>query len=803
MSVNNISVLGFKPKADPKFCIEGENYRITVLTDRLLRLEDSESGAFEDHATRFAANRSFDKPCFEQFFKDGYLHIKTTHLHLIYDQKPFTPNGLRIIVDGSKDWNFGTKGDNMGGTIRTLDNILGSADLDDGLLSRYSGYTFVDDSNTLAIGEDGWPVPSSFHTDVYFFGYNTAYEDCIKDFYKLSGASPILPRYALGNWWSKYHAYTDEEYRQLINDFKSRNIPLSVGVIDMDWHITETPDRVLYGDGWTGYSWNKELFPKPEETLKFIHDSGLKVSLNLHPKDGIRGFEDCYGALCKELGVDESTKEQIEFDAGDNRFMDAYFKTVLNPMERDGVDFWWIDWQQIGHTNTSGYDILWMLNHCHYIDSAKDSNIPLTLSRYAGIGSHRYPLGFSGDAGITWEALDFQPAFTATAANVGYSYWSHDIGGHFRGYTDDELYTRWVEFGVFSPVMRLHCARGPFYSKEPWLRDKNIEEIVTDYMRLRHKMLPYTFTEMYRNHEEGIPFIRPLYHKYPDCEPAYFHKNAYLFGSELLVYPITKKADSESKLACSTGYVPSGKFVDIFNGRIYSGGRNVDFYRRLEGMPVLAYYGSIVPYSLDIDKNGADNPERIELNIFGSADGSYTMVEDNGKSGAERETLRTEYSFTFGKQSVLSFESPKAIETVPGTRQYTVRLVAFTKPDSVTLNINGKETDLEFTFDERTNTVLTCGFAVNEEDSVKVIINGDGKEPQNNIKDPVFEILWKYGGEIHEKEALWSIVCSSVPTAQKIQEILTFDGNLYTTTNPYSGNKYVARALIEILSADE
>jgi alpha-glucosidase (family GH31 glycosyl hydrolase) len=137
-------------------------------------------------------------------------------------------------------------------------------------------------------------------------------------------------------------------------------------------------------------------------------------------------------------------------------------------MEEEGVDFWWIDWQQGNTTKIEGLDPLWMLNHYHYLDSRRSGARGLTFSRYAGPGSHRYPVGFSGDTVISWDSLAFQPYFTANASNIGYGWWSHDIGGHMMGYRDDELYLRWLEFGVLSPIMRLHSTAIEVLGKEPW-----------------------------------------------------------------------------------------------------------------------------------------------------------------------------------------------------------------------------------------------------------------------------------------------------------------------------------------------
>ena len=122
------------------------------------------------------------------------------------------------------------------------------------------------------------------------------------------------------------------------------------------------------------------------------------------------------------------------------------------------------------------------------------------MSRYAGVGSHRYPLGFSGDTNTSWECLKFQPYFTANATNCGYSWWSHDIGGHHFGVKDDELYCRWIQFGVFSPIMRLHSTQNDIMGKEPWNYSGITEEIASRYMRLRHSLIPYLYTMNMRTH---------------------------------------------------------------------------------------------------------------------------------------------------------------------------------------------------------------------------------------------------------------------------------------------------------------
>ncbi len=787
MSIFDLSMFDMRPKADERFVIKGKKYRITVLTEQMLRLEYSEDGVFEDRATRLAFNRAFDTPKFDTYFEDGLLHIVTKHLHLRYDEKPFSEFGLQIFVDGTGDWRFGAKVPTLGGTVRTLDQINGTCPLGDGILST-RGFATLDDSKTLAIGEDGWPIPvRGNRIDLYFFGYGRDFEKCIADFYKLSAPVPLLPRYALGNWWSRYYAYTDSEYRALMDKFEEKDIPLSCAVIDMDWHITKTPDPVKYGSGWTGYTWNRELFPDPKDFLADLHRRGLHTTLNLHPRDGVRAFEEPYSALCEFLGRDKDGK-QVEFDASDRKFMEGYFKTVLNPLEEEGVDFWWIDWQQKGGTRIAGYDVLWMLNHCHYTDSARRGERGLLFSRYAEAGSHRYPTGFSGDTHVTWESLDFQPYFTATAANIGYSWWSHDIGGHMGGYHNHELQTRWVQFGVFSPVMRLHSTCNPFNSKEPW-KYGECEGVISDFLRLRHKLVPYIYTMMHRGHSEGIPMVRPMYHKYSRHQNAFSVKNQFFFG-DLIVAPITAPCDNESGLGKTDVWLPNGTYIDFFSGRVYSGDRKFIAYRNIDTMPVFAKAGSIVPLAVLDGKNGVENPNALEICVFGGTDGAFTMIEDNGRIGKELTVANTEFAFSYGKESVLTF-TPKVCDSVPTARDYKLRLVAFTMPEKITVKVGGKEKDIEFTYDAQHRTVYADLGTVLADENVTVTVYGDGKLPENEVHDAAYAMLAAAQCNYSEKTLFMNLVDKKTSVVSRIQDLLS-----------RKVNDSLRGAIIELLSAN-
>ncbi len=647
------------PVARPEATVRGDRYRITVLADGLVRLERAEDGVFEDRASAFALHRDLPVPDFRVTESAEGVEVVTDRLRLRYDRGPFTANGLSVEVRGAHSayhgvWRYGQRGPgvpaaavpvepdavgngpgNLGGTARTLDEADGPVPLGPGVVSR-DGWAVVDDSASLVLDDDGWVAPrDGSRQDLYVFAYGHDHRAALRAFYAVSGPQPVLPRAALGNWWSRFHRYSADSYAELLHRFRREGVPFSVAVLDMDWHVTDVDPR--HGSGWTGYSWNRDLFPDPAAFLRSLHDDGLRVTLNVHPADGVRAFEDAYPAMAAALGRDPEAGDPIAFDATDRDFLRAYVEVLHRGLERDGVDFWWVDWQQGGVSRVPGVDPLWMLNHVHYLDNdgaasraaAGRTTRALTFSRYAGPGSHRYPVGFSGDSVISWESLDFQPYFTATASNIGYGWWSHDVGGHMHGVKDDELATRWVQYGVFSPVLRLHSAGNPFTRKEPWSFGPGARDVQTAFLRLRHRLVPYLHTMNVRAAREGVPLVQPLYHEWPEQPEAYEAHNQYLFGSQLLVAPITAPADREAGVAGVRAWLPEGTWVDVLDGLVYDGGRETWMHRDLSTIPVLARTGAVVPLDgVAVPRNGVANPEHVEVLVVVGSDGAFDLVED-------------------------------------------------------------------------------------------------------------------------------------------------------------------------------
>lgn len=757
--MSNNYKLQIHPKAKKAAIVAGAKYRFTVLTDRLIRMEYQPEGYFTDDATQTVICRDFSVPEYRLVEKNGTLEIVTEHLHLYYDKKPFSPEGLMIQLKESfhiygSRWSFGDPISDLKGTARTLDGADGAVELESGLLSR-NGFTVLDDSKSALLTEDLWVSPRKHESiDLYFLGYGHDYLGCLKDFYHLCGQTPLLPRFTLGNWWSRFHKYSEESYLALMEQFRKRNLPFSVAVLDMDWHITDIPRK--YGSGWTGYTWNRELFPDPKRFLEQLHARGFHVTLNVHPADGVRAHEDAYQEMAEELGIDSSHEDKIPFDAANPQFMAAYFKYLHHPHERLGVDFWWVDWQQGKHSGMAGIDPLWMLNHLHFLDSGRDGRTPLTFSRYAGLGSHRYPIGFSGDSVSTWESLDFQPFFTATASNAGYSWWSHDIGGHMGGRRDDELAVRWVQFGVFSPIMRLHSTSDPFCSKEPWNYGTDAEQTMVYFLRLRHKMAPYLYSMNYLTHLAGLPLMQPMYYRH-DTPEAYHVPNEYYFGSEMIACPITKPADRETLLGEFDAWLPEGTYFDLFTGQLYRGGRKLKLYRDITRIPVLVRSGGIIPLDGGAASNHLKNPKELEVRIFNGADGAFDLYEDAGAGDAEDPVI-THFSFKSGPEATLAIKLKKLRPgVIPEGRIYDIRLQGVERPDSVTLD--GCTTEFFHDYDAEKH-VLRVRFTIDEGNAVRLRLNMETGQPIGQSKlHGIYRILQRAQIDYSVKTDIWQAVC--------------------------------------------
>ncbi|NLD78184.1 MAG: DUF5110 domain-containing protein [Acidimicrobiales bacterium] len=673
-----------EPTASPDQVVAAGRVRVTVLTDRLLRIEYAEDGTFEDRPTLAVVNRRFPAPRFRSKVVGDALTVDTgaVSLHCSDVTRPFTGRRLQATLSGSgvptgkgagratstgvtSTWKFGqVDRGNLGGTVRTLDTWMGNKtaravgfdpetgfirewdeqQLEPGLLSR-SGWTVVDDTSTVVLDAvDGpgararrWPVPRppGERTDLYLFAYGTDHRAALRDAARLLGPQPLPPRFAFGYWYSRYYPYTDHELLDLAAQFDHLDIPADVLVIDMDWHRL----------GWTGYSWDHDLFPNPTDTLDQIHQRGLRIAMNLHPADGVGSHEDAFEAVCEAMAVDPETTDRIPFDVTDPRFIDAYFRLLHHPEEDRGVDFWWMDWQQGTESLIPGLDPLAWLNQLHWDDLARrrPNRRPLAFSRWGGLGAGRYPVGFSGDTVAVWESLAYQPEFTATAANALYGYWSHDIGGHYGDVPDPELYARWIQFGVHSPVLRTHGSLGPEQERKVWEFPNPYRTVMIDAIRRRYELVPYVYGECRKGVETGLSLVRPMYHEHPETEAAYGAAGQYQFGDQMVVAPVVSPLDDDAMAAVRV-WLPEGDWFDVAHGRRLTAGGSSGgggegaggqwFERRylLSETPVFVRAGTVVPGQRDVRRLDQASYPNLVITAYPGSRGGYELYEDDGTS---------------------------------------------------------------------------------------------------------------------------------------------------------------------------
>jgi len=719
-----------RPLANPKAVIQSGQARFTVLTPRLIRMEWTSTVPFMDKPTLTVINRNLPVPKFSSVVENNYLVIRTEELELRYKTGSGKFNGDNLVVTALAPHHFfswspgkAQKG-NLKGTSRTLDNYDGDyhiwdkkkMELEDGLLAT-DGWTLIDDSKKLLFDNSEWPWvtehPAKDYQDFYFFGYGHQYKKALFDYTQIAGRVPLPPRYAFGYWWSRYWSYSENEMRDVVENFKSHNVPLDVFVIDMDWHQTDSL-RTKYDvfdqtKHWTGWTWNKRLFPDPANALSWMKTKDLKVTLNLHPASGIAPFEEPYQRMARALNFDTSTKANIPYEGSNKKFMSSLFDQVLHPMEKTGVSFWWLDWQQWANDKKiPELNNTWWLNYVFFTDmERRNTTRPLLYHRWGGLGNHRYQIGFSGDAVISWKSLAFQPYFTSSASNVLYGYWSHDIGGHQFGpgadqKLDPELYVRWMQYGALSPIFRSHSSKNANLNKEVWNFSGQYYDALKNAINLRYELVPYIYSMARKTYETGISICRPLYYDYPEDEQAYQFQSEYMFGDDMLIAPIVEAMDKgQSQLNV---WLPKGNdWFEWHTGTLLKGGQKVKRSFSLEEYPMYVKAGAVVPTYKKI-KNLSVQPDRSVIAIFPGADGSANVYEDAGNS----KKYATEYASTSiiskhlsgRKQEITIMPRKGTYPNMPMARTYVVRLVGVEMPRAIVVN-NKK---MNYTVEPGTNT---------------------------------------------------------------------------------------------------
>lgn len=737
--------------------VRNSTYRITVLTERLVRLEYSTDGMFNNYETAIVKNRHFTLPEFTKEEDDTRLIIHTRYFNLhYYKNTPFSHNTLFAKDNmGKVCWYYGQKEvKNLGSTAMSLDNVVSDMpQLEKGLFSL-DGIATINDTNSLRFDEEKNLVLNATnkdYVDIYLFIYGKDFGLCLKDYFQLTGYPKMIPRYVLGNWWSKECRYTDMEILQKIEKFKIRNIPISVFLLDRGWSKTN-PNYPTVN---TGFSFDMGQFKNPQELIKRVHNSGIKLGININPQYGFYPSEDNFQVAAKYLPVNNNG--YIDFNPYDYKNLDVFFKVFTHPLENLGIDFFWNDYY------TTDKNVMYMMNYMLHSDLSRLNKRDFVLSRNSTYSAHLYNILYSGRTYVSWKVLQKLPFYNLNSANIGVCWWSHDVGGSTGGIEDSDLYLRSLQFGVFSPILRFNTEKGHYFKREPWKWDIVTSSIASDYLRLRHRLIPYIYSEAYRYHKEGNLLIQPFYYYNIKLYDDPNYSNQYYFGDSFMISPIINPLDEVFNRTIQKIFMPEGVWYDFKTGKKFIGNHKYISFYTIDDYPIFVKQGSIIPMAGDNSYMSYEIPKDLEIHVFPGQSNSYKLYEDDGETYEylNGKYCITEIDYNYRQSNYTLIIRP--IEgnscVLPEKRDYKIVFRNTKKSDNVIVYENEKVLDnIETEVTETSFIVYIKNISVNSQ----LTINCYGKDIEIDsvklIKDDIDSILFDLKINTVLKDEIASIV---------------------------------------------
>jgi hypothetical protein len=480
---------------------------------------------------------------------------------------------------------------------------------------------------------------------------------------------------------------------------------------------------------WSGFTFDGHLFPAAADSMGFLKANGLGITLNVHDASGINVWEDKFPQLVQALGLPAGTTK-VPMNLVNATVAYAVEDIVIGDLINDKkVDFMWIDWQQGGDqggmTGGKQNPTIW-LNHLRCTDRHRvgDTNRGLVLARWGGLGGHRYQVGFSGDVSeLSWGAMSYQPYFSATASNVGHGFWSHDIEGPPE---DEELYTRWIQVGALSGVMRSHdrgmsaggCANGASFGcsivevwnvpQAPGVFNMEANRLA---LRVREELVPYIYTHHRAAFDTGAGLILPMYYLWPEANAAYAmdglgNNVQYMFGSNILVSFVTQSSNPPISgvnpgTAWKATWLPAGQWYDVQSGVLTTVADDATWVNKsyaLTEIPMFYRAGAVIPF-LPLESmpslTGLASKQYVFLGFKvvpgGSGAGSFTLYEDDGFSTAyltDNAVMWTTgaYTSTAGGMTFTISSTGAGFAAFPASRAYRLQLLNGVPLASVTVN---------------------------------------------------------------------------------------------------------------------
>ena len=735
-----------------KFIVFGSTYRFTILSPRLIRLEYNKNGVFENRATSLVVNRSFCETNFSVGGDEVSVVITTDYFTLSYVRdKPFNSSSLKVKLNGTdREWYPGNKEiRNLGSMAYSLDDFEKNITLNKGLYSL-DGYVVIDDSHNFVIENETF-IPRTDSVDLYLFAYRGDLGLCLQDYFNLTGFPPMIPRYVLGCWWYKNDIYNMYNIDDILKKFNDEKIPISVFLLGDKWHNSQL-----------NYSYDNTLFDVM--SLNNYYKSKVqKFGLTINPQLPVNNVDPLFNEVVKYI---ESKGKSVSFVPLSNNSISVYLNLVVNWLMQTGIKIFNIDYY-----NPKDIYGLFLLNHYHYVISNL-SERGVILSRNPGIAPHRYPIIYSGRTKVSWDTLKFLPSYNNSASNLGVCWHAHAIGGYYGGIEDDELFIRYIQFGVFNPIFILAGDTGKYYKREPWKWNQLKENVIRDYMQLRNRLIPYIYSEGYIYHKFGVPLVQPLYYRYPKIydEPNYV--NQYFFGSKIMISPIVKRKNTEMNRVVQRIFIPDGIWYDFSSGKKFIGNKYyVGFYKD-EDYPIFIKEGTIIPMSIDF---GVDNPVNMEIQIFPPQDGvcsEYVLYEDNGITNVlMKNYLMTKMTLDRVDDGYKFSITKKEGNFSMNNRNYLLRFRNMNKPDKVVFKQNTLVNDIDFQIEK--NDLLVKLENVSVYQNIEVMIIGSNLEIEtiSVINEEIEGILDDLEINTILKERIDGIIFSDLPINKKRIEL--------------------------------
>lgn len=613
--------------SDKESYVVGNNYRFTVLSPRLIRLEYSSDGIFEDRPTSLVVNRSFPKTNYSITESDTLIEIATEIFTLTYVKGKDFKSGvfgsnIKASINGTdREWQMNSpEVRNLRAINFSIDSIKDDIILDKGLYSL-DGFCILDDSKGLVLDENDFFIDRKDGIkDLYLFLYNRDFDGCLSDYFTLTGYPDLIPRYALGAWWYKNDKYNVNDIVNLVNRFNIENIPISIFLLGDHWH-----------DNVNNYTPNIDL----KGISDYLNKNNIRLGVTINPKLEISKGTYEHNLISNYI----SNNDKMNFVPLSNDKIGIYLNLFINNLESLGSSLFCID-----YNNPLDKIGLWKFNHYHYGRNVIKNRRGLILSRNSGIASHRYPVIWSGRTKVNWNTLNLLPRYNMQGYNMGLSFIAHPIGGYSGGIEDDELYLRYIQFACFSPIFLLASEGGEYYKREPWKWNYIMKSHIVSYINLRYKLIPYLYSESYNYHKSGHAIVKPFYYDYPKIHDEPLYKNQYFLGRNFFVAPITKKKNSVINRVMQKVYVPDGIWFDYLQGKKYTGNKYYSNFYRDEDYPVFVKAGSIIPTSFNVRE---EIPSILEVNVYPMDNGEYELYEDDGFSNNYKKGLYMITKFSY------------------------------------------------------------------------------------------------------------------------------------------------------------